>query len=167
MRLSWCRERAISPYRPQQTELALRQTQRGQRQSSHWLHRFREAKPVKWKMPRLISQIRSKCWVLSCLRADCLVICGSDFVVRKQPWDYAVCFPKTLGKFLRIWAWLIRRDVLLQHFTGVCFHLVEWITAGCIWDYYYKLCKWTNQPLKTAFLFRINRKCLVLKIIQQ
>lgn len=112
MRLSWCRERAISPYRPQPTERALRLTRRGRRQSSHWLHRFREAKPVKWKMPRLISQIRSKCWVLSCLRADCLVICGSDFVVRKQPWDYAVCFPKTLGKFLRIWAWLIRRDVV-------------------------------------------------------
>lgn len=163
MRLSWCGERAISPYRPQRTQQALRQTWRGRRQSSHWLHRFK--RQSRWNercqdsSAKLVQSVEF--W------AVCEPIVGlfgrSDFVVRKQPWDYVVCFPpKPWGNFLRIWAWLIRREVLLQHFTGVRFHLVEWITAGYIWDYYYLLCKWTNQLLKTVYLFRIHMKCLFM-----
>lgn len=152
MRLSWCRERAISPHRPQRTEQPLRQTWRGRRQSSHWLHRFKRQSRLKRKMPRLISQIRSKCGVLNCLRADCLLYLPEWFCCEKAAVRLCCLFsPKPWGNFLRIWAWLIRRDVLLQHFTGVCFHLVEWITAGCVWDYYYELCKWTNQLLKAAY----------------
>lgn len=99
-----------------QTELAL-------------IAQVREAQTLKWEMPALISKFRSKCVVLKCLWDDCLPICGSDLVVRKQPWDYVVCFPKPWGNFLCIWAWLIRRNVLLQHFTGVGFHLFQWVTA--------------------------------------
>lgn len=53
---------------------------------------------MKWTMPRLISQIRSECSILNCLQANCLVICGSDFAARKQPWDYTVCFLENLGE---------------------------------------------------------------------
>lgn len=161
MRLSWCRERAIPPCRPQWTERALRQTWRGRRQSSHWLHRFKRQSRVKWKMPRLISQIRSNCGVLNCLQADCFLwgwFCWEKAAVRLC----CLFFPKPWGNFLRIWAWLIRRDVLLQHFTCACFHLVEWITAGCRWDYYYELCKWTNLQLTSAYLFKLDMKRLVL-----
>lgn len=56
MRLSWCRERAISPCRPLRRERARQQTRRVRRQSSHWLQRF---KRQIWKMPGLIRQIRS------------------------------------------------------------------------------------------------------------
>lgn len=160
MRLSWCRERAISPCRPQWTEQTLQQTWKGRRQSSHWLHRFKRQSGLKWKMPRLISQIRSNRGVFICLEAHCYLwewFCWEKAAMRL----HCLFSQKPWGNFLRIWAWSIRRDVSSQHFTCACFHFVEWITAGCIGDYYYELCKWTNQLLKTAYQFRIHTKCLV------
>ncbi len=162
MRLSWCRERAISPHRPQRTERALRQTWRGRRQSSHWLHRFKRQSRWNERCQDSSAKLDQSVEFWTVCKPIVWLFVGVILLRESSREIMLFVFPKPWGNFLRIWAWLIRRDVLLQHFTGVCFHLVEWITAGCIWDYYYRLCKLTNQLLKTAYLFRIHMKCLVL-----
>ena len=124
-----------------------RQTWRGQRQSSHWLHRFK----------------RQSRWNERCQDSSAKLDQSAEFWTVCEPlfgylWEWFCCekadvrlcclfSPEPLGNFLGIWAWLIRRDVLLHNFTGVCFHLAEWITAACIWDYYYILCNWSNRLL--------------------
>lgn len=161
MRLSWCRARAISPKRPQWIKRALRQTWRGRRQSSHWLHRFFSERQSCRNEGRQDSSAKlwSKCAVLN-LSACRLFgdLRGAILFWESSREIMLFVYPKPRGNFFAHLSLIdqARNVLLLQHLTGVCFHSVEWITAGCMWDYYHKLCEWANRLLKSAHPFRIR-----------
>lgn len=163
MRLSWCRERAISPYRPQWTEQALRQTWRGRRQSSHWLHRFKRQSRWNERCQDSSAKLDQSVEFWTVCESIVWLFVGVILLWESSREIMLFVFPKTLGKFFTYLSLIDQAQCVVATFHW-CFHLVEWITAGCIWDYYYyyMLCKKTNQLLKTAYLFRSHTKCLVL-----
>lgn len=100
MRLSWCRETAVSPWRPQYREQALRQTWRGRRQSSHWLHRFE--KQSRWnercqdssaKLDQSV-EFWTVCKPIVWLFVGVILLWGSSHEIM------LFVFPKPLGNFL-------------------------------------------------------------------
>lgn len=95
MRLSWCRERAISPCRPLRTERA-RQLKPARPETELTL--IAEVQKADMKDARLIRQIRSNERIPNYLRAD-WDFWEREIVGESRQGDQGVFFPKTWGTF--------------------------------------------------------------------